>query len=94
MKRILIRATIVLLTVLAMVYMGDYCGVRYRISRGRYPFDQVVVQPFYIIHQKNGKIDYERGDLESDQCVRSLFPHMGYAPCWYLSRHPDKHIDI
>jgi hypothetical protein len=94
MKRIVLRATIVLLTVLGIVYVVDYCVVRYRIPRGRYPFAQVVVQPFYAIHQKNGKIDYETADPENDQCVRSIFPHMGYAPCWYLSRHTEKHIDI
>jgi hypothetical protein len=94
MKRIALRATIVLVTMLGVVYAGDYCVVRYRVPNDRYPFAQVVVQPFYVIHQKNGKIDYERGEPENDQCIRSLFPHMGYAPCWYLSRHTEKHIDI
>jgi hypothetical protein len=23
-------------------------------------------------------------------CVHSLFPHMGYQPCWYLSRHSEQ----
>jgi hypothetical protein len=94
MQRKLFRGVAVLLVLLAMVYAGDYCVVRYRIPRGRYPFGQVAVQPLYVIHQKNGKIVYEMGDPETDACVRSLFPHMGYSPCWYLSRHAEKQIDI
>jgi hypothetical protein len=94
MKRIFLRTTAIAFVLLTIVYAGDYCVVRYRILKGRYPFGQVVVQPFYAIHQKNGKIEYQMGDPETDACVRSIFPHMGYTPCWYLSRHTDKHIDI
>jgi hypothetical protein len=27
-------------------------------------------------------------------CVNSLFPHQGYLPCWYLSKHTDQRTDI
>jgi hypothetical protein len=94
MKRIFLRASAIALALFAIVYASDYCVVRARIPKGRYPFGQVVVQPFYAIHQKNGKIDYQMGDPETDACVRSLFPHMGYSPCWYLSRHSEKRINI
>jgi hypothetical protein len=94
MKRRLLQAFVVSLILLAMVYAGDYSVVRYRVPYGRPPFGQVTIQPLYVIHQKNGKIDYEMGDPEIDVCVRSIFPHMGYSPCWYLSRHTDRHIDI
>jgi hypothetical protein len=43
---------------------------------------------------KGGKIQYEPGPQETDTCVHSLFPQNGYYPCWYVSRHPDKLIDI
>jgi len=26
--------------------------------------------------------------------VRSLFPHFGNPPCWYLRKHTEKQIDI
>ena len=77
-----------------MVYAGDYCLVRYRIRSSRNPFGQVTVQPVYVIHEKNGKIEYQFADPETDVCLHSLFPHMGYSPCWYLSRHTEKQIDI
>lgn len=79
---------------LVVLYVGDYCAVRYRIPYGRDPFGQVTVQPVYVIHEKNGKIEYQFADPEVDACVRSLFPHMGYSPCWYLSRHTEKQINI
>jgi hypothetical protein len=94
MQRGFLRIVAVLLVLLATIYAGDYCVVRYRIPHGRYPFGQVTVQPLYVIHQKNGKVDYEMGDLETDVCIRSLFPHMDYSPCWYLSRHTERHINI
>jgi hypothetical protein len=94
MQRRILQAFAVSLFLLATVYTGDYCVVRYRIPGGRNAFGQVTVQPLYVIHQKNGKIDYEMGDPETDVCVRSLFPHMGYSPCWYLSRHTERQINI
>jgi hypothetical protein len=48
----------------------------------------------YIIHVKGGKIQYEPGPQETDTCVHSLFPQLGCSPCWYLTGHADKLIDI
>src|ERR1035441_8539805 len=31
---------------------------------------------------------------QTEFCVRSLFPHLGYIPCWYLRRHATKRIEI
>jgi hypothetical protein len=27
-------------------------------------------------------------------CVNSIFPHGGYAPCWYLQRNKEQRTDI
>lgn len=94
MKRGFLRAGVGLLTLVAIVYVGDFCVVRYKIPHDRDPFGQVTVQPVYVIHEKNGKIEYQFADPEVDACVRSLFPHMGYSPCWYLSRHTEKQINV
>jgi hypothetical protein len=48
----------------------------------------------YVIRVKGGKIQYEPGPQETDTCVHSLFPQLGFTPCWYLSGHTDKLIDI
>jgi len=30
---------------------------------------------------------------QAEQCVYSLFPQLGAAPCWYLERHATQKID-
>jgi hypothetical protein len=84
---------------LALVYAGDLLSVRYRL---RYPqagaaFGSVQMERLYAIPQKNGKIEYEF-DAQQPQvtlpCVRSLLPHMGYSPCWYLRRNSQKPIPM
>jgi len=40
-------------------YVGDDLLIRYRIPRDRDPFATVAVQPYYAIHQKNGKTEYD-----------------------------------
>ena len=94
MKRILLRiaAFVVILTLLT--YAGDYLLVRYKIPNGRDPFSTVTIQPYYAIHEKNGRTEYDYAQPQTQVCVRSIFPHFGYTPCWYVNRHTDKRIDI
>jgi hypothetical protein len=94
MKRIVFAAAGSILLLLALLYCGDFLMVRFRIPRSREPFGTVTVTPVYIIHEKNGKTEYDFKDPENDPCVRSLFPHFGYPPCWYLRRHPERQIEI
>ncbi|MGA7292263.1 MAG: hypothetical protein WBW53_11425 [Terriglobales bacterium] len=93
MKRAILNGALSLAVLLLLLYVGDYCSLRYQIPAGRPQFGQITVYPFYLIHVKNGKIQYEPGQPEVDNCVHSLFPHFGSPPCWYLSRHTDKHIE-
>ena len=94
MQRIIRRVLLAIVALMLVVYTGDYCCVRYKIPGGRPQFGQVTVNTMYVIHAKGGKIQYEPGDQATDTCVHSLFPHMGYSPCWYAMRHTDKLIDI
>jgi hypothetical protein len=93
-KGILLRIVGILLLLTAITYAGDYLVVRFKIPNGRDPFSTVTVQPYYAIQQKNGRTEYDYAPAENQVCVRSLFPHFGYSPCWYLKRHTDKRIDI
>jgi hypothetical protein len=77
-----------------VVYAGDYLSLRYKIPKGRDPFSSVTIQPYYAIHEKNGRTEYDFAPPQSQVCVRSLFPHFGYNPCWFMSRHTEKRIDI
>jgi hypothetical protein len=93
-KGVLLRIVGPAVLLASIVYAGDYLSVRYRTSKGGDPFATVSVQPYYAIHQKNGKTEYDFAPPENQICVRSLFPHFGYSPCWYVKRHTDKRIDI
>jgi hypothetical protein len=81
-------ALVALLAAIAFVYAGDYLSVRYRMTRNNDtdPFESVKIEPTYGIPHKNGSAEIVIGDPEDITCVHSLFPHMGYTPCWYLLR--------
>jgi len=94
MKSVLLRIAGMLVVLAAVTYAGDYLSVRYRIPSNRNPFGAVTVTPMYVIQEKNGKTEYDFAQPESQVCVRSLFPHLGYSPCWYVSRHTEPRIEI
>ena len=74
------------------VFLGDYLAVRFPGSRN--PFGSVDVQPYYAIHLKNKKTEFDFDvPPQTNVCVRSLFPHLGYPPCWYASRKTSQRID-
>ena len=82
------------LLALVLLYAGDYVSARFRLPSGRQTLGSVDVQLMWAIKQKNGRIDYELGDTETRPCLYSLFPHLGYAPCWYLTRHKNQVIEV
>lgn len=79
---------------LSGLYVGDYLSARYRIPDDRQTLGSAQVKTLYAVRQKSGRIEYSLGDTETEPCVRSLFPHLGYIPCWYLRRHATKRIEI
>jgi hypothetical protein len=89
-----VRAVKIVVLALAGLYAADYLSARYGIPGSRQTLGSVQVKPLYAVRQKSGRIEYSVGDIETETCVRSLFPHLGYTPCWYLSRHPTKRIEI
>jgi hypothetical protein len=94
MKALSIRLLIAVILLAAMVYGGDWGVVRYYSWRHRDVFGTVSVTPVYVIHEKSGKTNYQYDQPQDQTCVHSLFPHFGYSPCWYVSRHQEEHIEI
>ncbi|HEX8816374.1 MAG TPA: hypothetical protein VF753_12810 [Terriglobales bacterium] len=78
-----------------VIYGLDYVVLRFR---GKTQLGSVVVTPAYVIHEKSGpmsdKTEYSFGDPVAQTCVNSIFPHLGYSPCWYLQRNPQQKIEI
>jgi hypothetical protein len=84
-KRILVAAV----SLLALVYSGDYLFVRIRMMHPKPadPFESIKNLRVLAIPEKNGKTEYEVDAQNPEQtvtCVHSLFPHSGFSPCWYV----------
>lgn len=94
MKHLFARLIVYAVMLIALIYVGDYVSLRYRIPPNRSQFGTVTVREMYAIHEKNSKTEYQFPPPQDQTCVQSLFPHFGYTPCWYLRRHPEKRIDI
>ena len=94
MRRYLPRAVGIILLVAAAVYVVDFSWLQFRIARNLNPYDSVRVQRVYIIPQKGNKAEYVPADPEQQPCVRSLFPHAGNQPCWYLRRNKVQQMNM
>lgn len=90
----LVAGTLLFVAALAgLAYAADYAVFRYRVARGQ-AFGQVTVTHYDAVQQKNGKTEFIFDPPQGQTCVNSLFPRAGYAPCWYLQRHPEQRTDI
>ena len=84
---------------MAIVFACDYALLRLRAAYPRFgsAYDSVKIDRLLAIPLKNGRVEYE---LDAQQpevtvtCVRTIFPHQGYAPCWYVRRNSEKPIPM
>jgi hypothetical protein len=78
------------------LYVGDLIVVRVRmaVNGDTEPYAQLQMNVLYAVPEKGSKIGYMPGQPETDECVRSLFPHFGDSPCWYASRQKTKRVDL
>ena len=86
------RIVLIVVGLLALVYAGDYASVRIPIPKGRAAYSTVTVRPYYDVGLKSGKSDFYFLDPQKQTCVNSLFPHLGFNPCWYLRKHTHPRI--
>jgi len=80
------RAAIVAIVALCAVYVGDYVVLRVRMARNANAA-LGSVQVVYGAALKDGRATLFTDQPQSETCVRSIFPHLGYSPCWYASKH-------
>jgi len=90
LKRLLLFA----ITLTAIAYAGDFAWLRIRMLKPKpgNPFDTIHLERFYAISLKNGKYDFVAAPPEDRPCVKTLFPHGGLSPCWYVRRLNGKPI--
>lgn len=84
----------VFLVLLGVVYAGDYIQLRYRIAKSRSPYGVVRIRRYYDVTMKNGKPEFYFDQPIEQACVNSLFPHVGYTPCWYLKRQSTQEVKM
>jgi hypothetical protein len=79
-----------LLAAILLLYGGDFVLVHFRSQ----PTSRVEVHQYYAVRLKGKKVEYMPLDNASETCARSLFPQLGYPPCWYVERHRIRQIDV
>jgi hypothetical protein len=84
----ILRVSLSFAACVVLVYAGDYFSVRYRMAHrtNADPLETTQIRPLYAVPLKNGKDEFDFGDTEAQTCVHSIFPHLGYNPCWYMTR--------
>ncbi len=93
MKLFRLRWFIIAAVLLVLTYLGDYISIAYRIPNGREQFGSIEVEKLLAVPQKDRKTEYIADPPEAEQCVHSLFPQLGLAPCWYLARHAIEQVN-
>ncbi len=93
-RRVLLFAALGLLVAACLLYIGDYARLHYKIARNSQPYGSVKVQSYYAVTLKSGKVEYFFNEPQQQTCSHSLFPQMGYTPCWYLRRQANKGTNL
>lgn len=91
MIRVFRRILLIVVAALAVLYAGDFVLARMGSPKNQ---ETVTVQPYYAVPQKDRKTEFIMLDPQDQTCIDSMFPQMGYPPCWYLKRHTQKRIDM
>jgi hypothetical protein len=87
------RVLLALLLFVILFYGGDYLVLRYRASNHGNALGSVLVKRTLAVRLKSNKIEYTALDPVNRVCTNSIFPQLGYSPCWYVRRHPREQID-
>lgn len=80
------RIALIAVASLCALYFAD--AIVLRLSRQ--PHGEVQIRRYYAMPLKGGKTEFGDAGVEKDTCVHSVFPHSGFAPCWYAIRHKEK----
>jgi hypothetical protein len=82
------RISLAAAALLCALYLGDYLSLRHRMigADSSAAFGTIQVRRYWEIPNKSGKLEFSFDPPVMQTCVHSLFPHLGYSPCWYVSR--------
>jgi hypothetical protein len=80
------RLLVFCIVALAAVYVGDYLFLRMRMASNFAGQPLGYVTRYPATATKSGRLEIFYENAQTQACAHALFPHMGYTPCWYLSR--------
>jgi hypothetical protein len=82
------RTLLIAIVSLCALYAGDYLWLRYKMNgaNSAAALGAIEIRRYWEIPNKSGKFDYSFDPPVMQTCVHSLFPHLGYNPCWYVNR--------
>ena len=91
MPIVVTRILKIVVVAIVVAWTCDYVLAR---VRGANALGTVPVQPYYAVPLKDGKTEYMMLEPEQQTCVKSLAPHFGYSPCWYLDGRNQQRIQM
>ena len=91
--------TLMLLGLLLFLYLADLVWYKLRVVSPKLGVANGSVHRTRVlaIAEKNNKVEYEIDSNRPEEdvaCARSLFPHAGNRPCWYVVRHANDPIPM
>lgn len=80
----------VALTAATALYGLDFGYARMRSDAfAEYPVDRM-----YEMTNRWGGVEFSVGRSGYERCVKSLFPHFGNVPCWYLRTQEVRYFKV
>jgi hypothetical protein len=85
-KKPLADTLLTLLAAALILWAADWLIWRIRVSHGG-GYDSVQVTHLMLTPLKNHRLEADAQTTVTEPCTRSIFPHAGDDPCWWLRRH-------
>ncbi len=97
--QLLRSAFLAALAIVATAYFLDFSWYHLRLTFPSFgsPASTMHRTRILAIPQKSNKVEYAIDSVQPEEdvpCTRTLFPHSGHAPCWYLARHLNDPIQM
>jgi hypothetical protein len=89
LKRQIADALLWLFAAVLLLWLGDWAVWRIRVHNGS-GYDTVQVNQILLTPLKNHRMKADEQSADAQPCTRSIFPHAGDDPCWWLRRHTDQ----
>lgn len=68
-------------------WLADWAIFRIRAAHGD-ALQTMQIQEYLSTSLKGNKDELDYMGVQPMSCARSLYPHAGAPPCWWLRRHP------